>query len=218
MLKRLANNTDPGSLATRLRRARFAFFLDLLARLKGELRILDVGGSVEFWKMMGLAQPRLQLTILNQTFGPADQAAENIVVGDARNMIGFRDREFDVAFSNSVIEHVGTYVDQQRMAAEVRRVAARYFVQTPNKYFPIEPHFLVPGFQFLPLRVRAELLARRDLGWYKRAASYAEALREVTAVRLLTRRELCELFPEATLYRERLLGLTKSFVAYHGWD
>ncbi len=218
MLKRLADNTDPGSLATRMRRARFAFFVGLLDRLQGDVRVLDVGGSLDFWKMMGLARHHIHVTILNQAFNAPEQISQNVVLGDARNMSAFRDREFDVAFSNSVIEHVGTYADQARMAAEVRRVAVRYFVQTPNKYFPIEPHFLVPGFQFLPLRARAALLARRDLGWYKKAASYEDALHEVTSVRLLTRREVCELFPEARLYRERFFGLTKSFVVYHGWD
>ena len=218
MLKRLADNTAPGSLATRMRRARFAFFVELLDRLHGDVRVLDVGGSLEFWKMMGYAQRHIHVTILNQAFNASEQAADNVVVGDARDMRAFRDQEFDVAFSNSVIEHIGVYGDQARMASEIRRVARRYFVQTPNKYFPIEPRFLVPGFQFLPLRVRATLLARRDLGWYKKAASYADALQDVTAVRLLTRREMCKLFPEARLYQERFFGLTKSFVAYHGWD
>ncbi len=61
----------------------------------------------------------------------------------------FGDREFDIAFSNSVIEHVPPEL-QAAFAAEVSRVADRYFVQTPNRYFPIEPHYQLPLFQFLP--------------------------------------------------------------------
>jgi hypothetical protein len=129
----------------------------------------------------------------------------------------FGDQEFDVVFSNSVIEHVGTFADQQAMASEVRRVGRRYFVQTPNKYFPIEPHFLVPGFQFLPVRLRAGWLARRRIGWYPKAASYEAALAEVTQIRLLSLSEFQRLFPEGQLFRERFFGLTKSFVIYHGW-
>jgi hypothetical protein len=116
-----------------------------------------------------------------------------------------------------VIEHVGALADQRAMAAEVRRVGQRYFVQTPNRYFPIEPHFLVPGFQFLPVRVRAEWLARRNVGWYTKAESYEAALAEVSRIRLLSRAEFQRLFPEGRLYRERFLGLTKSFVVYYGW-
>lgn len=54
----------------------------------------------------------------------------------------FQDNEFDAVFSNSVIEHVGDYEAQRQMANEIMRVGKRYFVQTPNFYFPIEPHIL----------------------------------------------------------------------------
>ena len=161
-----------------MRRRRFAFFVELLDRLDGDLHVLDVGGTPDFWRMMGLTQERVRVTVLNRSIDAASESAGQVVIGDARDMRGFQDLEFDVAFSNSVIDHVGTYADQGRMASEIRRVAKRYFVQTPNKYFPIEPHFLVPGFQFLPLRVRAAMLARRDLGWYKKPDSYARASRK----------------------------------------
>ena len=218
MLKKWADNRDPTSLAARLRRRRFALFEALLGRVPGPVRILDVGGTPEFWRVIGFSRPNVSVTLLNQT--PATTASDTIraVVGDARDMREFGDREFDVVFSNSVIEHVGTFADQQAMASEVRRIGKRYFVQTPNKYFPIEPHFLFPGFQFLPVSIRAGMLARRDIGWYKKAPSYEDALKEVTAIRLLSEREFRTLFPEGRLGKERLFGLTKSFTAYHGWD
>jgi hypothetical protein len=195
LLKRWVDNRDPASLAARLRRRRFALFESLLARIPGHVRILDVGGTPGFWRVMGYSPANVSITLLNRTAV-----------------------EFDVVFSNSVIEHVGTDRDQQAMAAEVRRVGRRYFVQTPNRHFPIEPHFLVPGFQFLPVSLRAALLARRNLGWYTKAESYESALKEVTAIRLLTQSEFRRLFPEGRLYKERLFGLTKSFTIYHGWD
>jgi len=218
MLKRLANNEDSGSMAARMRRQRFALFTQLLSRLPGRIRVLDIGGTPVFWRVMGFADERVELTLLNQQKPNGENGSARIVVGDARHMCDFRDLEFDVAFSNSVIEHVGTFEDQRRMASEIRRVAKRYFVQTPNKYFPIEPHFLIPGFQFFPLRVRATLLARHDVGWYRKADSYAAALEEVSAVRLLSKRDIRRLFPEGHLYTERFFGLSKSFVVYHGWD
>jgi hypothetical protein len=212
MLKRVADNRDPASLAARLRRKRFALFSHLIAGLPGRLRVLDVGGTPDFWRVMNFADERVHVTLLNRTRHDCAGTAMTSVAGDAREMREFRDGEFDVVFSNSVIEHVGTLADQQAMAAEIRRVGRRYFVQTPNRYFPIEPHFLVPGFQFLPVSIRADLLSRRDVGWWPRAPSYDAAVAEVTAIRLLTRREFTGMFPDARLYKERFFGLTKSFI------
>src|SRR5262245_54640703 len=165
MLKKAADNTNPASLAARLRRKRFALFIELMSRVPGEIHILDVGGTPGFWRVVGFARERASITLLNRTPLDCEDAWMRSVVGDARDMRDFRDGEFDVVFSNSVIEHVGSIADQQSMASEVRRVGKRYFVQTPNKFFPIEPHFLFPGFQFLPITLRAGLLARRDVGW-----------------------------------------------------
>jgi hypothetical protein len=218
MLRQLADNRNAGSLATRLRRRRFRLFEALLSRLERPVRILDIGGTQRFWETMGSGTlPGVRITLLNLTPAPASRADLMAVCGDARRL-PFRDRSFDVAFSNSVIEHVGGPEDQRRMAGEIRRVAARYFVQTPNRFFPIEPHFLFPGFQFLPLGVRTHLVRRFRVGWFERTADAAEARRLAASVRLLGRREFQRLFPDARLYRERILALTKSFVAYGGWE
>ncbi|MBD5657673.1 MAG: methyltransferase type 11, partial [Candidatus Eremiobacteraeota bacterium] len=90
-------------------------------------------------------------------------------------------------------------------------------VQTPNYYFPIEPHFLFPGFQFLPVSTRARLLHSFDLGWSQRESDLESAREVVDSVKLLKRRELADHFPDAKIYDERYLGLTKSFIAYGGF-
>ncbi len=134
------------------------------------------------------------------------------VVGDARDLSRFNDQSFDVAFSNSVIEHVGGFDDQTRMAREMQRVGKRIFLQTPNRNFPLEPHFLFPFFQFLPLRCQVWLLMHFRLGWYSRFKNKETATEAAKSVRLLTRKELKELFPHATIRKEKIAGLTKSFV------
>lgn len=218
-LFRHADNRQPESLANRFRQRRTRFFEALCAPVPRPLRILDVGGVEHFWRFMGLAdRTDVDIVLLNRA--PQRPTAENIsaVVGDARRMSELGDKEFPIVFSNSVIEHVGTWTDQQQMAREVRRVGRRYFVQTPNRYFPVEPHFLVPGFQFLPIPVRVALVRRFPLGYHSALPDREQAREAVEEIRLLSRADLEALFPGANLYRERVLGLTKSFVAYGGWD
>lgn len=173
-----------------------------------------------FWKSMRFeSQPGIRIVILNKTQGIAEpESIFETQIGDARFMDQFGKGEFDVVFSNSVIEHVGGAEDQLAMAKEVRRVGRRYFVQTPNLYFPIEPHFLFPGFQFLSVDLRVAILTRVPLGWYGRVRDAGAAREIVTSIRLLDEGRMRDLFPDAALHRERFLGLTKSFIAYGGFQ
>jgi len=218
LIKGLADNSSGASLATRMRRARFALFLSLLDRLEGHLEILDIGGTQEFWNLMTDGKPGdVRVTLLNIEHQPVTSAQFVSAVGDARSMPQYRNGSFDVVFSNSVIEHVGSYEDQRRMAGEIMRAGRRYFVQTPNKRFPLEPHFLFPFFQYLPASIRAQMVHRFDVGWYKRFSSLEKARVEVDSIQLLTRKKFAALFPGATIHDEKMLGLTKSFVAFKGW-
>jgi SAM-dependent methyltransferase len=213
----LADTRDPNSLASRLRRRRFELFKTLLARVPRPVNILDVGGTEAFWRDSDIVRdPSISVTLLNLAFAREASPQFRQVEGDARSL-GFPDKSFDVVYSNSVIEHVGGAADQLRMATEVQRVGQRYFVQTPNYYFPIEPHFLVPGFQFLPVSARARLLNSFDLGWTKRELDLESARVVVDSVKLLRRSDLARFFPNSKIYDERYLGLTKSFIAYGGF-
>src|SRR5690348_367524 len=106
-----ADTTNPGSLASRMRRARVARFFDLIqSSRKRTVQILDVGGTEHFWASLwnGDCQT-LHITLLN--LEPVQIESDlpiEAVVGDARKMPQFRNGEFDFCFSNSVIEHVGT--------------------------------------------------------------------------------------------------------------
>jgi len=97
-------------------------------------------------------------------------------------------------------------------AGEIRRIAKMYYVQTPNYFFPIEPHFLVPLFHWLPMTLRLRMIMRFQLGCFPKAADEEEARRFVEACRLLTKRRLQSLFPDAVLHREWLFFLVKSFI------
>lgn len=121
------------------------------------------------------------------------------VQADAR-ALPFEDGAFDIAYSNSLVEHIAP-AGRQAFAAEIRRVAGRYFVQTPNRWFPLEPHVLLPFFQHLPLGLR------------RRMWRLGVAQGEFEDIRLLGRRELRALFPDAEILVERAGPLAKSLIA-----
>jgi 2-polyprenyl-3-methyl-5-hydroxy-6-metoxy-1,4-benzoquinol methylase len=218
IIKKIADNRDKTSLAAKMRRKRFQHFLQLLDSIPGPVTILDIGGTQQFWEVMDFTNnDHVHVTLLNVHQVETKYHNFTSIVGDATNLVGIPDKSFDVVFSNSVIEHVGDYQQQQCMAHEVERVGLRYFVQTPNYYFPIEPHFLFPGFQWLPLSLRAYLLNHFNLGWIKKIPDLQEAKKFVAQIQLLKKKEFLSLFPEANLYEEKIAGLTKSFIVYSGW-
>lgn len=182
------------------------------------ITILDVGGTESFWESMKFTQNErsARIVLLNIEESKTTKPNFTSVSCDARDMNIFRNGEFDLMFSNSTIEHVGTYDQQRRMAAEVQRVGKRYFVQTPNRFFPIEPHFLFPLFQFLPLSIRVFLIRHFELGFYAQGgvSDKQKAAEIANSIRLLTKKELMNLFPDGKIYEEKVLGLVKSFIVY----
>ena len=215
----IADNTARGSLASRMRRSRFSLFLGLIDQLPPPINILDIGGTASYWKMMDYVDhDGVEIIILNiDIHDTGDAGIFRHVVCNACDLGAFPDNSFDVVYSNSVIEHVGTPNDQFRMAVEVQRVGRRHFIQTPNRYFPIEPHFLLPFFQFLPVAVRAQFARRLDLGWVGRIPDPVAARKFVENTRLLGRRRFSSLFPRSTIVAEKLGPLTKSLISVQGW-
>ena len=218
LLQDAADVTEAQSLANRFRAQRFAKFLEMCHGHRRPLRIIDVGGTPEFWKQRGLADNvDFCITLVNLRPEPTTYANISSIHGDATNLHTIANKSFDIAFSNSVIEHLFTFDNQEAMANEMIRVATAYWVQTPNFWFPVEPHFRVVGWQWLPLAIRVWLLQRRKFGYRGGCRDYDQAMKTASEIRLLRRTEMQRLFPGATLWHERFLGLTKSFVAMHGF-
>jgi SAM-dependent methyltransferase len=191
----------PHNLANRFRQERMRRFLELV-RLPADrtFRILDVGGTAAYWHALtGLyGREGVEITVVNLGDREFEDQNLNVRRGDARDLSQFADQSFDIVHSNSVIEHVGLWQDMQRMAAEVRRLAPVYFVQTPNYWFPIEPHFRLPFVQFMPKPIHSRI---RDAVWPGHS------------IELIDARKMRRLFPDAAIERERFAGLTKSLVA-----
>jgi methyltransferase family protein len=217
-LQRLADDGSAGSLSHRLRERRFRLFDRLVADLPRPLRIIDIGGTTKFWEQRGWAgRDDVSITLVN--LEPEPRSYDNVrpTQGDATDLADHADGSYDVAFSNSVIEHLYTLEAQTRMANEVRRVATAYWVQTPNFWFPVEPHFLVPAWHWLPEDARVAILRRRGVGWAGRCPDPEFARSIVQQHRLMRRRELARLFPGAVIVGERVGGLVKSWTALGGF-
>lgn len=219
-LRRLSDNNRSDSYANKLRQRRFGLFAELISTLPRPVTIIDIGGTSNYWHQMGLSESdEIKICLVNKSGSAPTKNNISFVKADACNMHVIADKSFDVAFSNSVIEHVGNFEKQSQMVREMRRVSSRIYLQTPNRGFPIEPHFLFPFFQFLPTGIKVWLIRHFNLGWYKKTSDKTKATLLANSAILLNRRQLRELFPEAKIFRERFLGLTKSFVVVDGdWN
>lgn len=215
IFRRFADVSRNESLSTRLRKKRFILFKCFISSLPYPLKIIDIGGTQNFWERMEFCnKEKIEITLINLSKVKVTYPNFRSISGDARNMQYFKEREFDVVFSNSVIEHLGTLRDQEKMANEIQRIGKSYFIQTPNYYFPFEPHFLTLGFHFLPIKVRAFLLTKFDLGWFSKTNDYNKSIEIIKSIRLLRKRDLKKLFPNANIVPEKILGFTKSFIVY----
>ena len=213
---------NPNSLASRFRRARARWIKALIDEAFAELgrcRILDLGGRPDYWRLIErdfLESRKVGIVTVNlEPQEAVDDPLFEQVRGDACRL-DFADGAFDLCHSNSVIEHVGDWDQMERFAAETRRVAPRYYVQTPYFWFPVEPHFSSPFFHWAPEAVRARRLMRKDHGFMARTDDMGEAMRAVQHARLLDKAMMRHLFPDARHQDEKVLGLTTSLMAVRG--
>jgi SAM-dependent methyltransferase len=202
------------AISRHFRRRRMQAFLRAF-RVTPETRILDIGGTPDCWELIG---ERPRVVLLNTPRAKDDlRGAASWVAGDGR-ALPFRDGAFDIVFSNSVIEHVGDRDSQRRFATEVARVGRAFWVQTPNRWFPVEQHLLTPLVHWLPRGWQRAIVPRFTV--WSAVTRVTEDRRRfyldhyLSDVRLLGAAELRALFPGARLARERTLGVTKSLVVY----
>jgi hypothetical protein len=209
---------NPKSINQRFREKRFSFFRELMDKINSNtpINILDIGGTEPYWERMNLTESdKFTVTLLNLKANRVKYKNFKSIKGDASDLSEFPDKHFDIVFSNSVIEHLFSKENQKKMADEVRRVGECYFVQTPNYYFPVEPHWLFPFFHYLPFDTRVLFDRKFSLGHYQRSVTQHAAVERVSEVKLLTERQMKQLFPEGQVYREYCLGLIKSVTMFH---
>jgi hypothetical protein len=174
-------------------------------------RIVDVGGNRDIWDRLKYPS---EITLVNSDPGELQSSnGYRAVVGDGR-ALKFADASFDLAFSNSVIEHVGDLPDMRQFAGELRRVGRSYYCQTPNKWFPVEPHLGTMFIHWWPRLLNSYFVVRYLTLWgLMNKPSRTQAATSIANIRLLTRKEFKQLFPDASIFVERFLLLPKSFIA-----
>jgi len=176
----------------------------------------SIWAPADYWRAIDrelLEACKVHITTVNpEAQDPIDDALFDQRKGDAC-ALNFDDNAFDLAHSNSVIEHLGSWDQMERFAAETRRIAPRYYVQTPYFWFPIEPHLSAPLVHWAPEPMRARWLIKRGHAFVASTRDVPSAMRAVQDARLLDKTMMRSLFPDARLEEERVAGLTKSLMA-----
>lgn len=195
----------------RSRGRRFDLFTELMCPSSSDA-VLDLGVTDRAGRSANFFEERYpwpeRITAVSPW--PASEFARSfphvrLEIADGRQL-PFADGEFDLGFSNAVIEHVGSRVDQRRFVGELVRTCRRVFLSTPNAAFPIDPHTLLPFVHWLPRALRHPLLRMTgNARWASEAA-----------LNPLGADALIGLFPvdtEVRLVRQRVLGMTTVLIA-----
>ena len=207
-ITKLFDPDHTGSVTNRCRQLRNEEFKRRFPDL-AEMRVLDLGGTADFWRTTGLRATSVTLVNLDHFEAPGESWIE-FVQGDACAG-GFG--KYDLVFSNSLLEHLGGHARRQQFADVIRESAPAWWVQTPYRYFPIEPHWVFPWFQFLPFRVRRMITEHWRYGHQPAGLTADEAAELVASVELISATEMRAYFPSSEIWFERFGGLPKSLVA-----
>ncbi len=207
---RVTDVDSPTSLSGRARARRWAHLSQVFPDIS-DMRVLDLGGTPMSW-LLAPVRPAA-LTIVNLLPLESDDPALTLVRANACTLPDqLRREKFDLVYSNSLLEHVGGHVQRQGLVDNVHHCADRHWIQTPYRYFPIEPHWLFPGFQWLPYNARIGLSQKWNRGYVK-TYTRAEAEDQVNEIDLLGIAQMRMYFPDSAIWYERFAGLVKSLVA-----
>ncbi len=213
-LRKFAAGDIEGNASYKMRQKRFSIFKEFINNKMGgddTFILLDIGGSNYYWEhFKKFLDKRIKLFLIN--IERDAMVGYPGIVGDARNLAFLKSSSVDLILSNSLIEHLGGYEEQKQFAKEIQRVGRFYFLQTPAFLFPLEPHFLFPFFHWLPKSVRLFLATRFSLGWYQKAADINEAKKMVEEIRIMKKKELRKIFPNANILTEYWGIFPKSYM------
>lgn len=212
-----ANQNNEDSISSRFRKKRFGFFLQYCNEFEKPIKILDLGGSDYYWKNLNFTNnDDYRITILNKEYQETSIFKNvSFIKGDVKDLKFINDMSYDIIYSNSLIEHLNTFEEQKKLAKEIIRIGKHFFIQTPNYYFPIEPHFLFPLFQFLSNKTKIKIISKFNLGWFEKQTNELKAEELARSIRLLNKNELKHIFEDCKIHTEKFFFLNKSFIVYN---
>lgn len=197
-----------------LRRKKYNLFISH-TKPKPEETILDVGVSAFFGRSTNFLElwypyPEKITALSHDDPGEFAKFKElfpkiKLIFGDAKNL-DFPDNSFDIVFSNAVVEHVGNRNEQRKLIQELIRVGKRTFITTPNYYFPLESHTLIPIVHYFPVTIRFWIYRKLGKGIWA----------DFDYLNLLTPKQLLSLFPSkisVKLLKQRIFGIPYSLIA-----
>lgn len=181
--------------------------------ITSETKIIDIGGNLYFWdlaKQKGFSVPKVTIINIVDCENPLPDGFSWVKL-DACNL-PYKNKEFDIAFCNSVIEHVGGFSRQKELAASILGSAKQIFIQTPDKYSPFEFHLRCFFAHWFSKEIQTFFSYLLSPNKYVYDLSYQNIKEWVDSINLLTFKDLKVLFPDCKIVRERFLLVPKSFI------
>lgn len=186
------------------------------------IRILDVGAEANprgdrTLQFIDSYSWKKNLTVVNLDPQHIDLIKEhypevNSIVADACEL-PWSDKYFDIVYSNAVIEHVGDFEKQKQMAAEIMRVGKRWFVTTPNRWYPFEFHMRLPFITWLP--GSTYLWIGRIISYNHVHKKYMSGIKH-DGLRLMDASEMKTCFPDSKIIKQRVTFMAETLIAVGG--
>lgn len=188
----------------------------------GQIKVLDIGAEINPdgdrglqltdsypWKnnLSAVNLSSEHISMIKQYY-PEIEAT----VGDACKS-PWPDKYFDVIYSNTVIEHVGDFTKQKKMASEITRVGKRWFVTTPNRWYPFEFHLRLPFVTWLP--GNSYLKVGKLVSYNHVKKRYSFGINQ-NGLRLLSAKEMRRFFPTSKIIKQRITFMAETLIAIGG--
>lgn len=210
---------------TRAASRRGALFKDFIDSFAPPIRIIDLGGTVSMWERWGLIEDERLIVDLANNFSMDKNNSEAIpktagfskIDVDVVNLTPEDYSQYDVVFSNSMLEHLADFNQQRSVAKSIILSGKPFFIQVPNKNSLIDPHFahpMAPFFAAWPRSIQCAALRLSGLNGGRRAKSRAHAERRLMFYNPLSMRDMRSLFPGEgiNILSERTFGIPMSIV------
>lgn len=156
-------------LLARRRENRARFMLSKVDTFPG-MRVLDIGCGRDGKSLENFLPPDYHITGIDlHDENETRMAHPNFTYlrQDARDMSRFKDKEFDLAISVGMMEHICNRSDLEKMASEIARVAQQYIIVVPWRYAWLEPHFMLPFFPLYPSCLQVWLTRALNLNSFR---------------------------------------------------